>query len=51
MLSPIDIIPDFIPVLGQLDDVIIVPAIIWIALYFVPKDIKRRIRNEVAEPT
>ena len=36
-LSPIDLIPDFVPVLGYLDDVIIVPAAgIWLALKLVP---------------
>jgi uncharacterized membrane protein YkvA (DUF1232 family) len=38
-LSPIDLIPDFIPVLGYLDDLIIVPAGIWLALKMIPKDV------------
>lgn len=38
-LSPIDLIPDFIPVLGYLDDVIIVPLGILLAVRLVPPDI------------
>jgi uncharacterized membrane protein YkvA (DUF1232 family) len=38
-LSPIDLIPDFIPVLGYLDDLIIVPLGIWLAVRLIPADI------------
>ncbi|HEY8573456.1 YkvA family protein [Phenylobacterium sp.] len=34
--SPIDLIPDFIPVLGYLDDLILVPIGLWLALKLVP---------------
>ena len=37
LLSPIDLIPDFVPVLGQLDDVIVVSLLL--ARYFVPADV------------
>lgn len=38
-LSPIDLIPDFIPVIGHLDDMVIVPVLIYIAIKAVPKNV------------
>jgi uncharacterized membrane protein YkvA (DUF1232 family) len=38
-LSPIDLIPDFIPVVGYLDDVILVPAGIWLMIRLIPADV------------
>lgn len=43
-LSPIDLIPDFIPVLGYLDDLLIVPAGIWIAVRLVPAELMDEFR-------
>ena len=42
--SPIDLIPDFIPVLGYLDDVIIVPLGIVLALKMIPADVMAECR-------
>lgn len=35
-LSPIDLVPDFIPVLGYLDDVVLLPGLIWLAVRLMP---------------
>ena len=45
-LSPIDLIPDFIPVLGYLDDLIIVPLGVWLVLKLVPGDVMAECRVE-----
>ena len=47
-LSPIDLIPDFIPVLGYLDDLIILPIGIWLVLKMVPEDVMAECRTEAA---
>ncbi len=35
-LSPIDLIPDFVPLFGYLDDALLLPGLIWIALQLIP---------------
>ena len=45
-LSPIDLIPDFIPILGYLDDLIILPALITLTIHFIPRDTFERYRQE-----
>lgn len=45
-LSPIDLIPDFIPVLGYLDDFILIPVGVAIALKLIPSKIMEECRQE-----
>jgi len=45
-LSPIDLIPDFIPVLGYVDDLILLPLGVWLVLKLVPGDVMAECRAE-----
>ena len=49
LLSPVDIIPDFVPILGHLDDVILVPGLIWLALAIIPQSVKQDAREAASK--
>lgn len=44
-VSPIDLIPDFIPVLGQVDDLVILPLLIALAIRLIPPEVTARSRR------
>jgi len=46
-LSPIDLIPDFIPILGYLDDLIILPILISISFKLIPENILKECKAQV----
>lgn len=45
-LSPIDLIPDFIPILGLLDDIILLPIFIALTMKFIPAEILEQCKVE-----
>lgn len=45
-LSPVDLVPDFIPVLGYLDDVILLPMFIVVTIKFIPENVLERCRKQ-----
>lgn len=48
-LSPIDLIPDFIPILGYVDDVILLPVMIGLTIKLIPKNILEKSRCKAEE--
>ena len=47
VLMPFDLIPDFIPVIGQLDDLVIVPLLVYVALKMIPNAVVSECREQI----
>ena len=47
VLMPFDLIPDFIPVIGQLDDLVIVPLLVYVALKMIPDALVNECREQI----
>jgi len=47
-LSPLDLIPDFIPILGYLDDLLIVPVGVWLVIKLIPAEVMAEYRVQAA---
>ena len=45
-LSPVDLIPDFVPVLGYLDDVILLPTLVVVTIRFIPENVFERCKKQ-----
>jgi len=48
-LSPIDLIPDFVPVLGYVDDALLLPSLIWLAVRMLPAHVIEQCRAQAEE--
>ncbi|MGQ3089587.1 MAG: YkvA family protein [Methylophilus sp.] len=47
LVLPFDLIPDFIPVIGQLDELVIIPLLLYLALKFTPVAVRQACRDAV----
>jgi uncharacterized membrane protein YkvA (DUF1232 family) len=48
-LSPIDLIPDFIPIIGYLDDLVLLPVLIWLTVRMLPSDVLTECRHKAEQ--
>lgn len=47
LLLPFDLIPDFIPIFGQIDELIILPILLYVALRLIPKSLIQECRMQI----
>ena len=50
-VSPIDLIPDFIPVIGHLDDLLLVPLGLWLTYALIPEPVRQECRDRMTHVT
>jgi uncharacterized membrane protein YkvA (DUF1232 family) len=48
-LSPIDLIPDFVPVLGYVDDLLLLPGLVWLVIWLMPSPVLDDCRRQADE--
>lgn len=46
LVLPFDLIPDFIPVIGQLDELVIIPLLLYLALKWTPVEVRQACRDQ-----
>ena len=46
VLSPLDLVPDFIPVLGAVDDMLVLPFLLWLSVKLMPEDILEECKEQ-----
>ena len=49
IVTPVDLVPDFVPVLGLVDDILFIPPALWLARQLVPGDVLAECRARAAE--
>ena len=49
VLSPLDLVPDFIPVLGAVDDVLVLPFLLWLSVKLMPEDILNECKQQAMD--
>lgn len=50
LISPIDLVPDAIPVLGWIDDGVVIAAFLWLAYRFLPRELYEELRRRTGQP-
>jgi len=49
LISPIDAIPEIIPIVGVIDDILTIPLAIYLALWLIPKNVMEKLKNKTGK--